>query len=340
MNYPKQFGFQYLWIIILLVGLTGCENKQLKQQVQIQELEAQANRQTVDAHIKPLLLAYVDYYQTYPEDAEMCPIYLYRGAVLYYRISNWKEALKYLEIIIREYSNASIFPHVLALAGSIAEQRTLNLNRAGQLYQMYLDRYPDGEYVELAQFFFKPEDVKMRARVAEYQTKLFDKRRPDKLDRQVAIRLLWAYVAYVRQFPGDQFAPIYAFQGARLATQLGEDIAAIELLDLIYEDYKEFDQYPEALFLLAIEYENKLKSYFRGRDPSQYLEVKANPRITLARLRVVEPLKEAEKLYKEFLQKYPKHELAPHAASGLKYLGQKPNQVIHDFLLTQKDSLR
>lgn len=340
MKYPKQFSLQCLWLIILVVGLTSCENKQLKQQVQIQELEVQANRQTVDAHVKPLLLAYVDYYQTYSDDTEMCPIYLYRAAVLYYRVSNWKIALQYLEIVLREYSDTEILPEVLILAGAIAEQRTLNIDRAGQLYQLYLDRYPDGEYVELAQFFFKPEDVKMRARVAEMQDDLFDKHRPDKINRSVAIRLMWAYVSYIRQFPEDQFAPIYAFQGARLATQVGEDIAAIELLDLIHGDYKDFDQYPEALFLLAIEYENKIKSYLTNRDPSQYVEVKANPRISLARLRVLKPLEEAEKLYKEFLQKYPKHELAPHAESGLKYLGQQPNDVVKDFLLMQKDSLR
>ncbi|MCP4443054.1 MAG: hypothetical protein GY810_29460 [Aureispira sp.] len=340
MKYPKQFSLQYLWMIILIVGLTGCENKQLDQQVQIQELEEQANRQTADAHIKPLLLAYVDYYQTYPEDAEMSPIYLYRGAVLYYRVGNWKASLQYLEIILREYRETEILPHVLILAGSVAANRTRDLSRAGQLFQNYLDLYPNGEYTEIAQFFFKPEDVKMRAKIAEAQDQLFDKNRPDKLNKKVAIRLLWSYVAYIRQFPEDQFTPIYAFQGARLATQVNEDIAAIELLDLIYGDYKEFDQYAEAMFLLAIQYENKIKNYLTGRHSSQFMEVKVNPRITVPRLRVIKPLEEAEKLYKEFLQKYPKHELAPHAESGLKYLGQKPNEVINNFLLTQKDSLR
>ncbi|MCH2046739.1 MAG: hypothetical protein MK212_21675, partial [Saprospiraceae bacterium] len=196
------------------------------------------------------------------------------------------------------------------------------------------------EYVEIAQFFFKPEEVKMRARIASFQDQLFDKYRPDKIDRQIAIRLIWAYVAYINKYPEDQFAAIYCYQGARLAGQINEHIASIEFLDLIYNQYTDFEQYAESMFLLAAQYENQLTTYLEGRDPSQYVETKVNSKISIRYLENIEPLKEAEKLYKEFLQKYPKHVLVPHAEAGLKYLGKKPNEVITNFLTIQKDSLQ
>jgi hypothetical protein len=82
--------------------------------------------------------------------------------------------------------------------------------------------------------------------------------------------------------------------------------------------------------MLAIEYEMKMPIFLQNHHINQ----KENPalkKVIKFDFKKTNWLKESEKMYKYFLKKYPKHELADQAKNSLKYLGKSPNEVIADF---------
>lgn len=118
--------------------------------------------------------------------------------------------------------------------------------------------------------------------------------------------LINAYESFADQFPDDSLAPEYLFKAGDVAMNTNRSNKAILLYDRILTNYADYRKAPEALFLKGYVYENNL-----GR------------------------LDKAEKIYREFLDKYPDNEFADDAEVSLRYLGKSPEELIEIF---QKES--
>jgi tetratricopeptide (TPR) repeat protein len=316
------------------------EIAQLEAEVEMAEANAPDGQKVIgDSLLKPLMEAYAIYVQKYPEEDEMTPIYLYRMGSLYYRMGNWKEAVKHFEYVLEGFEDSEAYPEAMILAATLHEERLNNKARAEVLYKSYLEKFPDGAGRAKASFFFKSPEEKMQARIGDLQNKIREDEKTKGLNRKLAHMLVRQYAKYVEKYPNSEFAPMYCFEGGKLASNLGETADAIELWLNIYDQYHDFHLYPETILLLAVEYENKmpifLQQFKRQKDFKKHFQT----RFTGKDWTEVDWLAEAEKLYKEFLVKYPKHELTTHAAASLKYLGKDPNEVVQEFKVNL-DSLR
>ena len=78
--------------------------KELEKEVEA-SLEEQQNVLVKDSLLGQLLFAYADYSQKFKEDAQT-PIYLYKMGSYYYRMQNWKEASKHLEMVIDQFEES------------------------------------------------------------------------------------------------------------------------------------------------------------------------------------------------------------------------------------------
>ena len=187
--------------------------------------------------------------------------------------------------------------------------------------------------------FFQTENEKMQVRIADYQKELYEDKGDKGINRRTAHILVRQYLNYIQRFPDSDFAPMYCFEGGKLASTIGESGDAVELWLTIYEQYHDFHLYPETMLLLAVEYETKMPAYMMQYDMKKDYKARMHAYFNKKELKNLDWNKEAEKMYKAFLAKYPKHELAPQAQASLKHLGKSPNQVVTEFK-NELDSLR
>lgn len=344
-----KINIRILFILVAVLSImASCSPKKAERQkiasmeVAVAEAEANAPEGQVeigDSLLKPLMEAYAIYVQKYKEEDKMTPIYLYRMGSLYYRMQSWKAAIKHFEYVIESYPTSEAYPEAMILAASLHDERLNNKARAEVLYKEYLKKFPEGTGRAKADFFFKSPEEKMQSRIGDLQTQIREDEKSKGLNRHLAHVLMRQYASYVKQYPNSEFAPMYCFEGGKLASNLGETADAIEHWLTIYDQYHDFHLYPETVLLLAVEYENKMPIFIQQFKRQQDFKKRYQAKFTGKDWSEVDWMKEAEKLYKEFLAKYPNHELASHAAASLKYLGKNPNEVVQEFKVNL-DSMR
>jgi TolA-binding protein len=317
-------------IFFIFLALTSCSGRySLKNEIKRLEAALTSNKMPSDSLLKPLLLSYSNYVQKYPKDRQT-PIYLFKIGNLYLSMQNWKEASKHFEFIIDAHQKSAVYQESILLAAySYEAQRGNKEERAAILYKLYLDKFPDGKGIEQAKFFFQPDDVKMRSRIAEYQNQLYKDNA--QINPQTANLLIKQYMSFVRKYRQHDFSPNYCFEAGKLASSIGETKDAVEFWLIILEDYPDFRFYPETMLLLAVEYETKMPLLNELELTSDLKSNKRNYKIDRFDLNKTNWNKEAERLYKRFLEKYPKHELAEQAKASLQQLGKSANEVVMGF---------
>ena len=130
-----------------------------------------------------------------------------------------------------------------------------------------------------------------------------------KVDSVVVIELLSAYQNFNSKYPGDSLSPEYLYRAAALAAGFNRGTQAIDLYESIIHTYPEYKRIPECYFMEAFTYENTLEN-----------------------------IGKADELYKQFLAKYPNHELADDAHAAIKFLGKSPEEMVREFEKMKADS--
>lgn len=325
-----------LFILIFISTLIISCNSELKQQQEIiVGMEKSVVRNTSDEFLRPLVANYINFAKDFKED-EMTPIYLYRCAVLYYRVTNFKEAAALLERIIRDHPDTEILEDTYLTLAMINATRTLNQVRAEELYTKYLELYPTGKGVDQANFFFLPEEEKIQQSIDAILEENANLPRGHSLSKGAFNQLMMNYIRYVKKVPDGALAASYCLEGAKIAIRLDEHLIAVQLLEKIYKEYPDFSNYPQALLMLAVEYDTNLGLYLRkGKFHSTALP----NAISAKTLQNMDVIAHGGLLYKEILERFPDHEVAASAENGLKYLGQKTNTVVEAFVRKQ-DSIK
>lgn len=119
---------------------------------------------------------------------------------------------------------------------------------------------------------------------------------------QAAARIVKLYNQLATDFPDDPKAAEYLFKAGEVSMGINMDFDALGYFERIERDYPNSNKAPHALFLQAFIWDNKLN------DDGK-----------------------AEFLYKKFLEKYPKHEMAKDAQFSLDNLGKSDEELIKEF---------
>lgn len=131
------------------------------------------------------------------------------------------------------------------------------------------------------------------------------------LNTQVAENVLNSYLAFAAKFPEDTMTPEYLFRSADLANGLHHSSQSLELFARVCSKYPEHRKAAAALFMQAFISET-----------------------------VLQDKEKAKKLYGEFLQKYPSHQLSVSAKASLDQLnsGMSDEELIRMFESRQDSS--
>ena len=114
--------------------------------------------------------------------------------------------------------------------------------------------------------------------------------------------LVNAYYEFANVYPEDEHSSRFLFNAGEVAMGLMESKKAIECFHLVYTNYPESDTAATALFLKGFVYETQLNN-----------------------------LSMAQKIYLDFLKKYPDHSLANDAQFSLNNLGKSDEEIIKEF---------
>lgn len=155
-------------------------------------------------------------------------------------------------------------------------------------------------------FGCSPSKDKMVKEITEKEKALYANNSPIP-DKAKIKDMLASYEKFAEQFPKDSLAPVYLYKAANLEMNSDLNNEAIALLDIIIKDYAEFAKLPETYFLKAFIYDNNLKNINKAREA-----------------------------YNEFLQKFPKSDLADDAMISIDNLGKTSEQIIKEFEIKMK----
>jgi outer membrane protein assembly factor BamD (BamD/ComL family) len=120
-----------------------------------------------------------------------------------------------------------------------------------------------------------------------------------------------AYTDFARQFPKDSLAPEYLLKAGGVLMNAGKGLKAVEALDQLTRKYASSRQAPQALFLEAFIYENLIVN-----------------------------LPKAGELYRQFLFRFPNHDMADDAQASLNNLGKSPEELVREFEAKAADSAK
>lgn len=115
-------------------------------------------------------------------------------------------------------------------------------------------------------------------------------------------KLIENYEGFASNFPDDPQTPEYLFKLAEFYGATGDNQKELETFKKVSDNYQDYEKAPQSLFMQAFILENKLNA-----------------------------LKEAEKIYQMFMEKYPDHEFADDAQFSLDNLYLTDEQLLEKF---------
>lgn len=152
------------------------------------------------------------------------------------------------------------------------------------------------------------KEAKLKHEITKYENELKDS--SYQFDKKRIEGLIKLYNEYTEKFPEDSLCAQFLLKAGDLSGSIGSSREAISFYDRILQQYPSFSKTPEVLFLKAFAYENQLHQYSK-----------------------------ALVFYKDFIQKYPDHELTDDAEMAIKFMGKSPEEMVKYFE-QQNDSIK
>lgn len=145
----------------------------------------------------------------------------------------------------------------------------------------------------------KSPSEKDSSKITAIEEQLKDEARPDKAK---LVELLNLYTSYADKYPEDTLAQLYLYRGVNLCMGMGNGQKAMVLIDKSINKYPNGSRLAEIVFLKAYVYENYI-----GR------------------------LGKASELYRDFINRFPDHELADDALIAIQNMGKTPEELVKEF---------
>ncbi len=125
-----------------------------------------------------------------------------------------------------------------------------------------------------------------------------------KVEKENVVKLVDAYVLYGKQNPDDVKSPEYLFKALDVAVGINAEgpQKAIDIADVMIEQYPDFEMTPMAMFLKGFVYENMMTDYEKALDT-----------------------------YHQFLERYPNSPLVNDVKSTIENVGLTPEELIKKF---------
>ena len=144
----------FISIVLLSAILSGCKPSRDKSATDIQKIEASLYSEQTLTYNKvrgdSLLQMYEDFIARFPSDT-MAPFYLFRAANLKMTEGDGNRSLSLLDQFMQKFPDHQKAPVCLFFKAFVYENLLRNLALAKETYLLYIEKYPNGEFVKDAQ---------------------------------------------------------------------------------------------------------------------------------------------------------------------------------------------
>jgi len=140
--------------ISILIFLTACGPSREKSVLRIKETEKRLYDRNITTFSKSgadsLVTMYEDFARHFPGDS-LAPVYLFNAAGIAMNSNEGPKALELFSKIIEKYPTYRKAPLCLFFKGYVEENMMHNLDKAKELYLLFIEKYPKHEFVSAAQ---------------------------------------------------------------------------------------------------------------------------------------------------------------------------------------------
>ncbi len=140
-------------LFVVVAIFTACKSERDKNiaQIESQENELFGESGMVDrTRIGPLLDLYVSFADTYPDDT-LSPVYLFKAGDMAMNTNRSVQAIQLYSRIIEQYPDYTKVPEALFLKGYVYENNLGRLDKAREIYEEFLERFPDNDFADDAE---------------------------------------------------------------------------------------------------------------------------------------------------------------------------------------------
>lgn len=149
----------------LVLMSCGSSDKDLKAEIEQMEdsLFADVTKMIDKSLAQELINKYIEFADAYPNDPET-PATLFKAGDMSMNLNMSQQAIQIFDRIMKEYPNYDKTPQCLFLKGYIYENDFRDLQKAKEIYEDFLVKYPDDDFADDAEISIKnlgksPEDL-------------------------------------------------------------------------------------------------------------------------------------------------------------------------------------
>jgi outer membrane protein assembly factor BamD (BamD/ComL family) len=142
--------FAGLMVIILMTACKSPRDKSIDG-IAATEQEVFSENGMIDRNrVDELIDAYVGFADEFPEDA-LAPDYLFKAGDISMNTNRSRQAIRYYDRIINDYPDYKKTPEAMFLKGYVYENNLGRLDKAKEIYEAFLQLYPDNEFADDAE---------------------------------------------------------------------------------------------------------------------------------------------------------------------------------------------
>jgi len=292
-----------MFSVVTFVFIFGCTPPDTEAITNINNLERRIDNGDTDKRTATELInAYVAYANTYPKDKERASTFLYEAAGLHYRSNNMQQSLQHLDEVLTKYPGSAAEANSLVLKGTLLAESSGKFDEAKKVFYKLLDKYPDHPSASLAKEYFLPAQEQLAARITRKENIIYSGDKQMRNRRQL-FDLMGLYKAHATKYNEDSISFHYLIKAGDLARVINDPKQAIESYSNAYDQFADHPKRGEALFMKAF----VLDEFYKDDGAK---------------------IKEARRLYNQFIREFPKHDLVDDAQASLKFLGKSNAEII------------
>ena len=154
--------------------LSGCgNNKKTELTAKIEALEQilfSGSQMFNDSAAQAVVNAYSDFAESFPEDT-LSPEYLFKAGEVSLGLNQPSEAMKYYKKVFDQYPNFKRSSYSLFLQAYVLDNYLNDDNQAGEIYKIFIQKYPDHPMVKDAEFSIRNLGKSDEELIKEFEAK-------------------------------------------------------------------------------------------------------------------------------------------------------------------------
>jgi len=142
--------FAGILVTMLLVSCQSARQESMEN-IEATEMEIFSENGMIDRNrVDELIETYVGFADEFPQDS-LAPDYLFKAGDIAMNTNRSRQAIRSYDRIITDYPNYRKTPEALFLKGYVYENNLGRLDKAKEIYERFLELYPDNEFADDAE---------------------------------------------------------------------------------------------------------------------------------------------------------------------------------------------